>query len=132
HAAAATTSSAGMMKRRHSGRRRGAGGMSGMRRPLASDFGKCKHPLPTTKGIEITSLYRAVLVAVRGHVRNYPQRYGILDRRPLGVRLRLPDVAPGLRIHRTGAGTADRRTPRALRLFLRPSRHAGKARPGAR
>jgi hypothetical protein len=32
---------------------------------LASDFGKCKYPLATTKGIEITSLCPAVLVAVR-------------------------------------------------------------------
>src|SRR6478736_5010878 len=54
-----------MMKRRHSGRRRGAGVMSGMRRPLAGDFVKCKHPLPATKGIEFTSLCRSVLVAVR-------------------------------------------------------------------
>jgi cation transport protein ChaC len=39
--------------------------MSGMRRPLAGDFVKCKHPLAATKGIESTSLYRAVLVALR-------------------------------------------------------------------
>jgi cation transport protein ChaC len=38
--------------------------MSGMRRPLAGDFVKCKHPLPATKGIEFTSLCRSVLVAV--------------------------------------------------------------------
>src|SRR5258708_39583564 len=55
-----------MMKRRHSGRRRGAGVMSGMRRPLASDFVKCKHPPITTKGIEFTSLCRSVLVALGG------------------------------------------------------------------
>ena len=52
--------------------------------------------------------------------------------RPLGVRLWLADVAAGFRIHRKGSGPADRRTPRALRLFLRPSRHAGKAGPRAR
>src|SRR6185437_16961454 len=100
-----------MMKRRHSGRRRGAGVMSGMRRPLASDFVKCKHPPITTKGIDFTSLCRSVLVAVRGHVRDCAKRYGILDRRPLGVRLRLPDVAPGLRIHRTVFVLMIRRTP---------------------
>ena len=61
-----------------------------------------------------------------------PCRFGILQRRPLGVRLWLADVAAGLRIRRTGAGPADRRAPRALRLFLCPSRHPGKARPRAR
>ena len=39
---------------------------------------------------------------------------------------------PGLRLSRAGAGAAHRRAPRALRLFLRPPRHAGTAGPGAR
>ena len=39
---------------------------------------------------------------------------------------------PDLRVHRAGSGPADRRAPRALRLFVRSPRHAGKARPGAR
>src|SRR4030088_114712 len=58
----ATTSRAGMMKRRQSGRRRGAGVMSGMRRPLAGDFVKCKRLDITTKGAESTSHCRLVLV----------------------------------------------------------------------
>ena len=62
-AAAATTSKAGMMNRRHSGRRRGAGVMSGMRRPLAGDFVKCKHLEFTTKGAEFASLRVAILIA---------------------------------------------------------------------
>src|SRR6476469_7980584 len=65
-------------------------------------------------------------------VRYYPARYGILARRPQGVRLWLADMAAGLRIRRTGARAADRRASRALRLFLRPSRNAVKARPRAR
>src|SRR6266404_4039587 len=112
---AAATRRAGMMKRRQSGRRRGAGVMSGMRRPLDHDFVKCKRADATPKGVESASLYPIVLVAVAPDVRDDPARFGILDRRPLGVRLRLADMAAGLRIPRTGAGAADRRTPRALR-----------------
>src|SRR5947199_6461444 len=59
---AATTSKAGMMKRRQSGRRRGAGVISGMRRPLAVDFVKCKRLDITTKGAESASHCRLVLV----------------------------------------------------------------------
>src|SRR6478736_323591 len=148
---AATTTKAGMMKRRQSGRRRGAGVMSGIGRPLAHDFVKCKRTGGTTKDAEIASLLAIVLVAVFcldafslrepvstslenavANVHHYPPRNGILDRRPLGVRLRLADVASGLRIRRAGRSAADRRTSRTLRLFLRPSRHAGKTRAGAR
>src|SRR4030095_5134956 len=50
-----------MMKRRHSGRRRGAGVMSGMRRPLASDFVEYKHPTPQQKAL----ISLRFLVAVR-------------------------------------------------------------------
>src|SRR5436190_20635373 len=62
---AATTIRAGMMKRRQSGRRRGAGVMSGIRRPLAHDFVKCKRTEPATKDAEIASLCALVLIAVR-------------------------------------------------------------------
>ena len=51
---------------------------------------------------------------------------------PLGVRLWLADVAAGIRLRRAGTGPSDRRPPRAVRLFLRPSRHAGEAGPGPR
>jgi hypothetical protein len=47
--------------------------MSGMRRPLAIDFGECKHPHPAAKGIEITSLCRDVLVAVLRDGGKYPE-----------------------------------------------------------
>ena len=51
-------------------------------------------------------------------------------RRPLGVRLRFADVASRLRLSRARAGAAHRLAPGAVRLFVRPSRHAGAA--GAR
>ena len=54
------------------------------------------------------------------------------QRRSLGVRLRLADVAAGLRVHRARPARLVGLAPRAVRLFLRPSRHAGKAGPGAR
>src|SRR5260370_17136851 len=60
-----------------------------------------------------------------------PVRSGIVQRRPLGVRLRLVDVAARLRLHRAGPGAAVRRAPPAMRLFLRPSRGARKAQPSA-
>jgi hypothetical protein len=47
--------------------------MSGMRRPLAIDSGECKHPQPIAKGIEITSLCRAVLIAVLRDGGKYPE-----------------------------------------------------------
>ena len=50
----------------------------------------------------------------------------------LGLRLRIADVAAGLRLPRAAPRPAGRRPPRAMRLFLRASRHAGEARPGAR
>ncbi len=53
-------------------------------------------------------------------------------RRPLGLRLRIADVAARLPIPRTAPRATDRRPPRALRLFLRASRHAGAAGAGAR
>ena len=53
-------------------------------------------------------------------------------RGPLGFRLRVADVAAGLRLPGAAPRPAGRRPPRALRLFLRAPRHAGKARPGAR
>src|SRR5882762_9513631 len=62
---AATTSRAGMMKRRQSGRRRGAVVMSGMRRPLAGNFVKCKRWNRAVKDAESASLRQPVLVAVR-------------------------------------------------------------------
>ena len=53
-------------------------------------------------------------------------------RRPLGVRLRLADLAAGLRLSRKPARAADRRAPGAMRVLARPSRHAGAAGPRAR
>jgi hypothetical protein len=47
--------------------------MSGMRRPLAIDLGECKHPQGAAKGIEITSLCRAVLIAVPGDGGKFPE-----------------------------------------------------------
>ena len=52
-------------------------------------------------------------------------------RRPLGVRLWLPDLAAGLRLRRARGSAAGRSTPGIVRLFVRPSRHAGAARVGA-
>src|SRR6266540_5058365 len=46
------------------------------------------------------------------------------ERRPLGVRLRLADMAAGLRASGARSRPPDRSPPRALRLFLRPPRHA--------
>src|ERR1041385_5794876 len=54
------------------------------------------------------------------------------QRRALGVRLWLADVAARVLIYRAGAGAGDRRASRAVRLFVRPPRHAGKARACAR
>ena len=54
------------------------------------------------------------------------------DRRPVGVRLWLPDLAAGLRIRRAGPGAPDRRPSGAVRVLARASRHAGAARAGAR
>src|SRR5262249_46040678 len=54
------------------------------------------------------------------------------DRRPLGVRLWLADVAAGLSVCRAGRGATRRRASGALRLFFRPPRDAGAARPRAR
>ena len=53
-------------------------------------------------------------------------------RRPLGVRLRLADVAARFSLRRAGRGAAHRGASGALRLFLRPSRDARAARSGAR
>jgi glutathione-specific gamma-glutamylcyclotransferase len=39
--------------------------MSGMQRPLALESGECKHPYLGAKGIEIASLCRSILIAVR-------------------------------------------------------------------
>ena len=52
-------------------------------------------------------------------------------RRPVGVRLRLADVASGFRFRRAGAGAADRSASGAVRLFVRASRHARASRTGA-
>ena len=52
------------MKRRQSERRRGAGDMSGMRRPLAEHFVKCKRPGPITEDAEFASLLANVLIAL--------------------------------------------------------------------
>ena len=54
------------------------------------------------------------------------------DRGPLGVRLRLADLAAGLRIRRAAAGQHRRHASVAVHLFVRSSRHAGTARPRAR
>src|SRR6267142_1316334 len=54
----------GMMKSRQSGRRRGARLISGMRRPLADDFVKCKRVGGAAKDVEFASLHFEVLVAV--------------------------------------------------------------------
>src|ERR1700722_19494384 len=85
---------------------------------------------------------KLLLIAVAANASENPVRSGIvperliqrrpIQRRPVGVRLRFADVATGLRLHRTGAGAADRRAPRALRLLIRPSRNTGEARSGAR
>src|SRR5260221_5480585 len=53
------------MKRRQSGRRRGARLISGMRRPLADDFVKCKRVGRAVKDVEFASLHFEVLLAVR-------------------------------------------------------------------
>ena len=54
------------------------------------------------------------------------------QRGSVGFRLRLADVAAGLRLPRAPPGAPGRRPPGALRLFLRASRHAVEARAGAR
>src|SRR2546430_11473024 len=55
----------GIMNRRQSGRRRGAKLISGMRRPLADDFVKCKRVGKAAKGVKFASLRFEVLLAVR-------------------------------------------------------------------
>src|SRR5581483_2318826 len=50
----------------------------------------------------------------------------------VGFRLRLADLAPGLRLPRTRARAADRRAPRAVRVLACPSRDAGATGAGAR
>src|SRR6266849_8223134 len=125
-------SKAGMMKRRQSGRRRGARVISDMRRPLADDFVKCKRPARATKDAEFGFASLCGSDSRARDVSENPLRSGIVRYRPVGVRLRLADVAAGLRLHRAGPGAADRRAPRALRLFVRSPRHPGKARPGTR
>src|SRR5471030_2829147 len=67
---------------------------------------------------------KLLLIAVALNASENPVRIGTVPRRPIprrpvGVRLRFADVAAGLRVHRRGAGAADRRAPRALRLFIR-------------
>src|SRR5262249_12903580 len=74
----------------------------------------------TTLSICCCSTSLAVVVELTNEPARRPCR-----RRPLGVRLWLADVAAGLRLPRAGRGQADRRPPRALRLLVRASRHAG-------
>src|SRR5439155_15336720 len=129
---AAIMSRMGMMKRRQIGRRRGARLISDMRRPLADDFVKCKRVAGAAKDAEFCFASLRGSASRARDASEYPVRSGIVQRRPLGVRLWLANVAAGLRVHRAGPGAADRRAPRALRLFVRSSRDAGKARPRAR
>src|SRR3982075_4512400 len=94
-----------MMKRRQSGRRRSARVISDMRRPLADDFVNCKRLARATKDAEFcfASLCRSDSRA-RDASEN-PVRSGIVQRRPVGVRLRLPDVAGGGLVSRGGTHT---------------------------
>src|SRR6478735_8231278 len=50
----------------------------------------------------------------------------------LGLRLRLADLAAGLRLRGERAGAASRLSPLALRVLACPPRHAGAARAGPR
>ena len=50
----------------------------------------------------------------------------------LGLRLRLADLAPGVRRRRTPHGAGARLAPRAAHALAREPRHAGAARPGVR
>src|SRR5260370_33748320 len=118
-------SKTGMMKRTQSGRRRGARVISDMQRPLADDFVKCKRPARAAKGAEFCfASFRGSASRARDASEN-PLRSGIVQRRPVGVRLRLADVAAGLWGHWAGAGPAGRRGSRALRRFLLPTRDPG-------
>src|ERR1700754_289078 len=118
---AATSSRMGMMKRRHSFCLRGARIISDMRDLWLTILSNKRYVHAT---IKLTHFHR------RRNSRNVSQnrvRSGIVPGRPLGVRLWLADVAAGLRIHREGPGAADRRAPRAMRLFVCASWHPGKA-----
>src|SRR5260370_7619457 len=116
----------GMMKRRQSRRRRGARVISDMRRPLADDFVKCKRPAQAAEDAEFCFASLRGSASRARDASQYPVRSGNVQRRPLGVRLWLADLAAPLRVYRTSPGAADRRAPRALRLFVRSSRAAGK------
>src|SRR3981081_1827607 len=104
-----------MMKRRQSGRARGARVSSDMRRALTEEF---VNKAMRTATILLTHFQTLSNSARRaGDASQNPLRSGIVQRRPLGVRLRFADVAAGLRLYRAGPGAADRRASRALRLF---------------
>src|SRR5260370_33355078 len=82
-----------MMERRQSGRRRGARVISDMRRLLADDFVKCKRLARAVKDAEFCfASFRGSGSRARDASEN-PLRSGIVQRRPVGVRLRLADVA---------------------------------------
>src|ERR1035437_6644857 len=63
-----------------------------------------------------------------------PDEHKIRSKRrgPVGFRLWIADVAAGIRFPGAAQRPPGGRPPGALRLFLRPSRHAGTPRPGAR
>src|ERR1700716_1001061 len=94
-----------MIKRRQSGRRRGARVISDMRQPLADDFVKCKRPAGATKGAEFHFASMRPSGSRARYVSENPVRSGIVQRRPVGVRLRLPDVAGGGLVSRGGTHT---------------------------
>src|SRR5579859_8168677 len=84
--------------------------------PLAGNFVKYKQPLAGQKSSRIyTSFRKDVLIAIFSDVRQ--RTLQTFSRRPLGLRLWLADVAAGVRVPRTGSGAAERRAPRAMRLF---------------
>jgi len=117
-----------MMKRRQSGRRRGARVISDMRRPLADDFVKCKRPARAheRRGIWLRFALR-FLIAVRAMSAKILSEaelsdtdlwvfgYGSLMWRPGFAFI---EQVPARLI-------GEHRAP--LRLFVRPSRDAGKS-----
>src|SRR5277367_2241276 len=102
-------------------------------RPLAGNFVKYKQPFGWRRlhGIS-ASFHICVLLALWPDVRQKAFRTGSRPRRSMGFRLWFADVAAGFRISGTGPLKADRRASRVVRLFVRPSRNTGEARPGAR
>src|SRR5258707_15107866 len=105
-----------MMKRRQSGRRRGARVISDMRRPLADDFVKCKRPARATKDAEFGFASLCGSDSRARDVSENPLRSGIVRYRPVGVRLRLADVAARLSPPSAGPRRGGARAPPALRL----------------